>query len=519
MTAKLESSSTALGPNAASVVRRLCWLLLAAISLASAASSHAACAFCESFQAGTSWGNANIKALTEASGIAASSANPGVLWTHNDGARGKLYALGANGSLLATYDLDLNVDDVEDVAVGSGPAAGVSYLYVGDIGGSKETNGLRSEVMVLRVAEPTVNFSWVTAPKSVPFTGVERFWLTYPDGSYDAETLLFDPVAAEVLVVTKQTDQARVYRANLATAVNFRLTMEFVCSVPFGLASGGDIAADGTAIALRREDYAMIWTRCDNEPILSALARLGQSIPVIGPPTEPNGEGIAFLRDGSGYVTISEGTDPAIYYFRANCPTPPNFLWPLANKSIFAGASTVLAATCVGYPVPAFSWTLNGVTLTNQTSPVLQLNNVTSNSAGQYRLTASNSTGVATSMATVSVRTKPDLRITEAQSSPAAGPSVPTADWWELTSFETEPVDLSRWRFNDNSGGLTGPYTIASGVVIRPGESMIFAEGLTPAQFIDWWGAANLPTNHPGRHLHRQRLGPGRRRGRFAVVE
>jgi hypothetical protein len=95
----------------------------------------------------------------------------------------------------------------------------------------------------------------------------------------------------------------------------------------------------------------------------------------------------------------------------------------------------------------------------------------------------------------VTVRAKPDLRITEVQSTQASGSSVKTGDWWELTSFEREPVDLSSWRFNDNAGALSDPCVISNGVVIRPGESMVFVEGLTRTEFINWWGATNLSTN------------------------
>jgi hypothetical protein len=143
---------------------------------------------------------------------------------------------------------------------------------------------------------------------------VESFTLVYPDGEYDAETLLVDPITADVFVVTKENNSARVYRVNLNAAANgATLDLTLVQTVTFAKASGGDISADGRQIVLRREDAAMLWTRCDNEDIGTALGRAGQSVPVIGTPTEENGEAIAFLRDGSGYVraTISRSTSSA----------------------------------------------------------------------------------------------------------------------------------------------------------------------------------------------------------------
>src|SRR5262245_60865183 len=77
----------------------------------------AACPACASFEAGVVSGTVSFGALTEASGIAASKRNPGVLWTHNDGSQGRIWAISTNGARLATYDIN-NVDDLEDIAVG-----------------------------------------------------------------------------------------------------------------------------------------------------------------------------------------------------------------------------------------------------------------------------------------------------------------------------------------------------------------------------------------------------------------
>jgi hypothetical protein len=129
--------------------------------------------------------------------------------------------------------------------------------------------------------------------------------------------------------------------------------------------------------------------------------------------------------------------------------------------------------------------------LPGQTNAQLTLNQLTASRAGQYQVTASNTLGLATNIATLTVRAKADLRITEVHSSQAAGASVPTADWWELTSFESQPVSLAGWRFNDNEGALANPFVLGP-VTIAPGESIVFVENLSAAQFRNWWGT-NLP--------------------------
>ncbi|MBI5387211.1 MAG: lamin tail domain-containing protein [Verrucomicrobia bacterium] len=453
----------------------------------------AACTNCVSFAPGAALGTVASNNLTEASGLAASRRNPGVLWTHNDGSKQSIYALGTNGARLATFDMNKNVDDVEDIAVGPGPGLAASYLYVGDIGGNQGTNTVRSDVKIVRIPEPAVDLTWEANPRSPDFDGVETFTLVYPDGSYDAEGLMVDPISGDLFVVTKQPGAARIYRANLTGATNkATLAMEFIRSQAFSLASAADISADGTQITLRREDFAMLWQRCDNEAVGTALARDGQSIPVIGPPTEPNGEGFGFLADGTGYVTISEGVASVIYFFASLCPAPPRFTLALSNASVFAGGSIQFRSVAVGLPAPTFSWRFNGQSLAGQTGSTLSLSNLAATNAGQYQIVASNSSGVATSMAMLVVRPKPDLRITEVLSAAAASPGVPTGDWWELTSFESQPVSLTGWRFNDADGVLADAYVFGGTLVIGPGESVVFVEGLTAAQFRNWWGASSL---------------------------
>ncbi len=461
--------------------------------LISSAWTRAACPNCASFDPGVVTGAISFGALTEASGIAASGRNPGVLWTHNDGSAGRIWAVSTNGARLATYDVN-NVDDLEDIAVGPGPTPGLSYLYIGDIGGNLGTNVIRPEVKIIRIPEPAVDLAWASDPRSPNFNGRDNFTLVYPDGSFDSETLLVDPLTSDVWVVTKESGVARFYRANLnAVPDDGTVLMEFVTSVPFHQASSGDISADGTQIVLRRENAAALWLRCDGEPLNDALSRASQNIPVIGPPTEPNGEGLGFLRDGTGYVTISEGSNAPIYFFRSTCPAGPQFTLSLSNQTVFVGGAVQFHALAVGYPDPTYTWRLNGQLIGGQTGSSLLLSNVAPSAAGQYEVIASNASGSATNAATLTVRARPDLRITEAMSVPAASPGVPTADWWELTSFESQPVNLNGWRFNDNGGGLADPFVIAGPLMMAPGESIIFAEGLTAAQFVNWWGASNLP--------------------------
>jgi hypothetical protein len=144
----------------------------------------------------------------------------------------------------------------------------------------------------------------------------------------------------------------------------------------------------------------------------------------------------------------------------------------------------------------------------------LRLTGVTVSQAGRYELVASNLSGTVTSTATLTVRPRPDLRITEVQSSTATGATSTTADWWELTSFETQPINLKGWKFNDNSGSLTDSYVITNDLSIAGGESIVLVEGLTPAQFRTWWGGTNVAldakiVNYKGKGLGFSAAGDG----------
>jgi hypothetical protein len=127
---------------------------------------------------------------------------------------------------------------------------------------------------------------------------------------------------------------------------------------------------------------------------------------------------------------------------------------------------------------------------------------VTPVQAGQYSVTASNASGTISHSVSLTVLSRPDIRITEVSSArttldPAFIDRVGFApeDWWEITSFSPVPFSLSGWRFDDNSASLGSALTVAdTNLTILPGESIVFVERLTPDQFRTWWGTNNLPT-------------------------
>jgi hypothetical protein len=188
----------------------------------------------------------------------------------------------------------------------------------------------------------------------------------------------------------------------------------------------------------------------------------------------------------SSNATLTVTADPII----------PGFITAPKNADAFEGQVVQFFAAANGSPTPALQWQLNGTNLLGETGTTLTLFGVQSNQAGIYSVVASSSAGTNTASATLTVTAKPRLLITEVHSSG----SFANVDWWELTSFEDYAINLKGWRFDDNSHSLApnNALTISDDVVIRPGESIVFCETYTPAQFRAWW-----PTLPPGTQVVR----------------
>ena len=264
-------------------------------------------------------------ALTEISGVAASRRTNGVYWVHNDsGDTARVFAIGADGRDLGEFALGgVTAVDWEDIAAGPGPAAGVAYLYLADIGDNART---RASVQIYRVSEPAVNPAATPGPPQT-LGGVATLTLTYPDGPHDAEALIVDPTTGELFVVTKDLvgGVAGVFRApaNLANGSTSGLTRVATVSLGAGRGvTGADVTPNGDVVALRTYLSVVLFPRAAGQSLAQAFsqASCAGAAPPFGsstPASEPQGEAIGFTRDGRGYVTVSEGVHPVLHRFVA----------------------------------------------------------------------------------------------------------------------------------------------------------------------------------------------------------
>jgi hypothetical protein len=245
-------------------------------------------------------------ALTEISGVVQSHDHPGTLWVHNDsGDTARVFALDDTGATQRQYTLpDANAVDWEEIARSPGVNDERDSLYVGDIG---DNGRERDDVTIYAFEEPDPATETTTGP-------VQEQRLLYPDAPHDAEAMFVDPVTRDLFIVTKELSGQSVVMRKAGGLLSGQPTLDAVATLDLGvgqLVTAADIAADGSAVVLRTYGAAFVFERNVGEDLSLAFGREPCRAPVA---TEQQGEAIAIDPDGSGYLTISEGTNPAIFH-------------------------------------------------------------------------------------------------------------------------------------------------------------------------------------------------------------
>lgn len=227
--------------------------------------------------------------VTESSGVASASWGDDVIWTHNDsGDAPRFFAVDTKScAVRAVYDVaGARAVDWEDMARSG------TTLYFGDIG---DNDAKRESVTVFDVPEPARD-----APPAAIRPSATRV-LTYPDGPHNAESLFVDPATGRLAIVTKSSaGNAGIYLA----PTDGNGMMERVAGVPANSATGADARADRIIV----RDYLMAYEWAVRPGMTLAQAIGGIPTPVLLPFT-PQGEALAYARDGSGIWTTSERHD------------------------------------------------------------------------------------------------------------------------------------------------------------------------------------------------------------------
>lgn len=253
--------------------------------------------FCASCGPVSSKGSLANAALDEASGLVASAVHDNRFYSHNDsGDSARFFAIDDTGADFGVYTASgVTAVDWEDIAVGPCPSG--SCVYLADTGDNAEQ---RTSYVIYRTPEPSALGAGTHA------VTMEALPFTYPDGSHNAETLLVHPVTGVITIVTKTaTPPAGIYELPmpLTPGVSVKAIKRGEIT-PIGkspLFTGGDLGPRG--ILLRTKTTVMHYPLGPEQAVFEALLAAPCSAPA---PDEVQGEAIAWLRDGSGYLTVTD---------------------------------------------------------------------------------------------------------------------------------------------------------------------------------------------------------------------
>ncbi len=252
-------------------------------------------------------------AVKESSGIVASRTMPGLYWTHNDSGDGPfLYAFDERGRSRGVWKVNgAKARDWEGIAAGPGPDSTKSYLYVGDIG---DNGARRSEIIVYRVAEPTIAAGNDQSNKRKPLSteSTEIIRLRYPDGPHDAEALMVHPRSGNLYVVTKQVfGDPHIYEAAPPLASGDAVALRHLgqLDVPSffgGIITDGAISPDGMRVVLC--DYLRGYELVLGNSAKGFNTIWKQPFATIDLGSRKQGEAITYRLDSLALLATSEGS-------------------------------------------------------------------------------------------------------------------------------------------------------------------------------------------------------------------
>ncbi|HNP18425.1 MAG TPA: hypothetical protein PKL31_08340 [Fulvivirga sp.] len=246
--------------------------------------------------------------INEASGLTVGINNPEMLWTHNDsGGKPRIFLLDQYGKFKAEFTLQgIKNRDWEDIASGPGPDANKNYLYISETGDNRAEFDLK---YVYRFEEPLLS------SKGREIMDVDVITFRYPDGKRDAESLFVDPLTKDIYILSKREQNIGIYRAAYPQSTTETIILEKLGTMPYFNTVAADITADGQEVLTKTYDAVYYWKR-DGQSIADLLMTKPISIPYI---IEPQGESIAWKKDGSGFFTLSEEPreiEAVLYYYR-----------------------------------------------------------------------------------------------------------------------------------------------------------------------------------------------------------
>jgi hypothetical protein len=143
--------------------------------------------------------------------------------------------------------------------------------------------------------------------------------LVYPDGPHDAEALVLDGAGSPVIVTKDPTAAAALYipsaplQPNAATGVALKKvgtfnptstgTSNFLGGIGQVVVTGGANAPDGKRVALRTYSDIYEWDVSGGDVVKAITTGVPR---ITAVPDEPQGEAVAYTRDGNSFLTVSD---------------------------------------------------------------------------------------------------------------------------------------------------------------------------------------------------------------------
>jgi hypothetical protein len=239
--------------------------------------------------------------LNEASGIAVSSSNPGILWVHTDDNPPVLYAIDSTGTVKGRVRIpEVENHDWEDIA--TGPCGHSTCLFIADIGDNAQRRERRA---IYRVPEPAVNDTVAAGPIVFPFHLPGR-------KSHDAEALFVMPDGRMYVITKGRSGPITVFAFPHPAVANQDVELEPIATLSAGLVQVPDLVtgaastSDGRFIAIRSYTAVQLY-RLNGTQLVAVLPR-----PIdLRALREPQGEGIGIRDDGVMFLVSERGMSGA----------------------------------------------------------------------------------------------------------------------------------------------------------------------------------------------------------------
>ena len=234
--------------------------------------------------------------LSEASGLAVSRRNPGILWVHNDSGEPILYALDTLGNLRGRVHIQhATNDDWEDITVGDCDAG--SCLYIGAIGDNLQNS---TDRVIYRLAEPELG-----ATSAQP---TATFRYRFSDQPHDTEALY--AIGEQLYLITKGRSGAiALYRVPMQGGEpdTLQLLQELtpgLVQLP-DMVTGVGVTPDGKYVLIRTYSALQLYS-FEGERLQPVLPGSGFD---LQPLDEFQGEGADITAAGVVYLVSEKGLD------------------------------------------------------------------------------------------------------------------------------------------------------------------------------------------------------------------